>query len=172
MDQNVINAFKFDGEDLKANRRNRFSAKQRNRLVKEALQGLPLFTGIMLMAWIIIGLATKASPIQVVLAWLIMSVGIFAYFAVHTSLYLVGVFTAQGDIILSHQQKSEVPTIVWQWQPSPTGDYFRLDVEQHYFYITSPAFQALKRYEGRACIVYFFYRKRKWHREILSLEIA
>lgn len=64
-----------------------------------------------------------------------------------------------------------IPAMVSGWQGSPTGDYFQIGIGQESFYVSSRAYQTLKRYDSKECIVYFILWNKGRSRQILSLEI-
>lgn len=170
-DLKLRQAFTFEKEDLEANRHGRFSARQRRSLLRESAGGVPLFAGIAFLMAAVVGLLLQFSLANTLLLGLILAAGLLSFFVIHTRLLLWGIGVARGRIMLTQQRSGEVPAMVSIWRPSATGDYYRLDVAEHFFYLSPPAYQALKAHEGADCAVYFFYRDPKWYREILSVEI-
>jgi hypothetical protein len=168
----LMTAFAFDAQDVEANRRGRFSRAQRGRVFGHALSGVPIFGGISLGAAVIIGIAVGGSVLQIAAFFLLLAGALTFLLFVLSALFLIGLSTAQGVITLSVQGEVDVSAMVRVWLPSAAGTYYRLDVGADYFYLPYEQYDALKRYEGRACTVYFFYRDPKWQREILSLEIV
>lgn len=170
----LMSTFAFDEQDLAANRRCRFSAKQRNQLVKANLQGVPLFTLIALLLAGVSSLALHLTPAEGVLLFLVFAIGLLALWVSYTGIQLLFVHRCQGTITLSpdpYRLGKNIPTMVSDWQGFPTGDYFQIGIGQESFYVSSGAYQALKRYDGRECIVYFILWNKGRSRQILSLEI-
>lgn len=170
-DLKLRQAFAFEPADLEANRRGRFSARQRHSLLRESAGGVPLFAGIAFLMAAVVGLLLRFSLMQIALLGLILAAGLLTFFVIRTWLLLWGIEVARGRVTLAQQRSGEVPAMVSIWRPSATGDYYRLDVAEHFFYLSPPAYQALKAHEGADCAIYFFYRDPKWYREILSVEI-
>lgn len=174
IEQDLMTAFAFDEQDLEANRRRRFSAKQRNQLVKSNLRGLPLFTVMALLMAVVGSLTMRLTLAEGVLLFLVFAVGLLILWISYTGIQLLFVHRCQGVITLSpdpYRHSKNIPSMMSDWQGSPTGDYFQIAIGQEPFYISSRAYQALKRYDGSECVVYFITWDKGRSRQILSLEI-
>jgi len=174
MDPDLMSAFVFDEQDLEANRRHRFSAKQRNQLVKANLQGVPLFTVMALLLAVVSSLTLRLTLAEGILLFLVFAIGLLALWVSYTGIQLLFIHRCQGVITLSPEPYSHgknMPTMVSDWQGSSTGDYFQIGIGQESFYVSSRAYQALKRYDGRECIVYFIFWNKGRSPQILSLEV-
>ena len=176
IDHDLMGAFAFDEQDLEANRRHRFSARQRNQLVAAYLRGLPLFMIIAMLMAVVSSLALRLTLAEGMSFFLIAVIGFLALFAALTGLQLLVVHSLRGVLILHPQDPYThspiIPSMVSDWQGALTGDYFQVYIDQEPFYISSRAFQVLKPYEGRECTVYFMIENKNRVRQILSLEIA
>lgn len=95
MDPDLMSAFVFDEQDLEANRRHRFSAKQRNQLVKANLRGLPLLTVIALLIAVVGSLALRLTPVEGVLLFLAFVISLLILWVSYTGIQLLFVHRCQ-----------------------------------------------------------------------------